>query len=363
MTARAPRSQRIVVGAVLATLAAVSFAPSAHATFSIAAYDSVTQELGVAVQSRAFSVGMAVPWAEAGVGAIATQASTNESFGPLGLSMLRAGKPAPDALRALLDADSGSAHRQLGIVDARGGSANFTGKLCSEWAGGVTGPGYAIQGNILASEAVVKGMEKAFLETKGELAERLLAALVAGQAAGGDRRGMESAALIVVRPSDEYPEYRTRYVDLRVEDHRDPINELIRVYRILEGQRLAEAHIRYAAAYEKAGKRDLARIERERVGESLKHALERKDADASTLNGLAWICATNDVHLTEALGAAQRAAVLEPRNAEILDTLAEVHYRSGNAAKAIEVETQALSLSPNDQYLKDQIARFKSGKK
>lgn len=338
-------------------------ATPAQATFSIVAYDSTTQELGVAVQSRAFSVGMAVPWAEAGVGGIATQASTNETFGPAGLSLLRSGKPAPEVLRALLAADSGSAHRQLGIVDSRGRSANFTGKLCSDWAGGVTGPGYAIQGNILAGEAVVKGMERAYLETKGELAERLLAALVAGQAAGGDKRGMESAAIVVVRPSDAYPEYRTRYVDLRVEDHKDPINELIRVYRLLEAQRLAEAHMRYAESYEKAGKKELAALERERVAESLAHALARRDADASTLNGLAWTCATNGVHLTEALQAAERAAALEPKSAEILDTLAEVHYRSGNAAKAVEVETQALSFSPNDQYLKDQISRFKSGAK
>ncbi len=357
MSARAPR--RAIIALAAAALA-LSAAP-ARATFSIAAYDSVTQELGVAVQSRAFSVGMAVPWAEAGVGAIATQASTNETFGPAGLALLRSGKPAPEVMRALLDADSGSAHRQLGVVDARGRSANFTGKQCSDWAGGITGPGYAIQGNILAGEAVVKGMERAFLDTKGELAERLLAALVAGQAAGGDKRGMESSAIVVVRPSDQYPEYRTRYVDLRVEDHKDPINELIRVYRLLEGQRLAEAHIRFAESYEKAGRKDLAQLERERVSESLRHALDRKDVDASTLNGLAWICATNNVHLEEALKAAERAAALEPKNAEILDTLAEVHYRSGNPAKAVEVEGQALSYSPNDQYLKDQINRFKSG--
>jgi len=348
---------------ISAILVALFLAQPAHATFSIAAYDSVTQELGVAVQSRAFSVGMAVPWAEAGVGAIATQAATNESFGPLGLSLLRKGKAAPDVMHALLDADSGFAHRQLGVVDTRGRSANFTGTLCSAWAGGVTGPGYSIQGNILAGEAVVKGMERAYLDTKGELAERLLAALVAGQAAGGDKRGMESAAIVVVRPSDLYPEYRTRYVDLRVEDSKDPINELIRVYRLLEAQRLAEAHIRFAELYNKQGKKDLVAMERERVAESLSHALARKDADASTLNGLAWTCATAGVHLEQAREAAERAVTLEPKNAEILDTLAEVHYRSGNAAKAIEVETLALSYSPNDQYLKDQIARFKGGVK
>jgi uncharacterized Ntn-hydrolase superfamily protein len=351
------------VGRALAAAAALLLlAAPASATFSIVAYDSVTQELGVAVQSRAFSVGMAVPWAEAGVGAIATQASTNESFGPMGLDRLRGGASASETLHALLDADSGSAHRQLGIVDSRGRSANFTGTLCSEWAGGVTGPGYAIQGNILAGEGVVKGMEKAFLESPGELSERLLAALVAGQAAGGDRRGMESAALLVVRPSETYPEYRTRYVDLRVEDDKDPIKELIRVYRILEGQRLAEAHLRYAEAYEKAGRKDLAAMERDRVGQALGRALERTDNDASTLNGLAWVCATNGVHLEEALAAATRAADLEPRSAEILDTLAEVHYRMGQKEQAIEVETRALSLSPDDEYLKGQLARFRSGR-
>jgi len=349
--------------AVLAALlAALLLACPAGATFSIVAYDSVTQELGVAVQSRAFSVGMAVPWAESGVGAIATQAATNESFGPTGLDFLRRGRPAPETLRALLDADSGSAHRQVGVVDARGRSANFTGKLCSEWAGGVTGPGYSIQGNILAGEAVVKGMERAFLETKGELAERLLAALVAGQAAGGDRRGMESSALLVVRPSDEFPEYRTRYIDLRVEDHRDPIQELIRVFRLLEGQRLAEAHLRYAAAYEKTGRKDLAQMERDRVGESLARVLGRTDADASTLNGLAWTCATNGVHLEDALRAAERAVSPEPKNAEILDTLAEVHYRMGHKDQAIEAETMALTISPNDDYLKGQLERYRSGR-
>jgi uncharacterized Ntn-hydrolase superfamily protein len=335
----------------------------AHATFSIAAFDSVTRELGVAVQSRAFSVGMAVPWAEAGVGAIATQASTNESFGPRGLALLRKGRPAPEALRALIDSDSGASHRQLGVVDGRGRSAAHTGKDCSAWAGHRTGPGYSIQGNILAGEAVVTDMERAFLSTKGELAQRLLAALEAAQAAGGDKRGQQSAALLVVRPSEEYPEYKSRYVDLRVEDHREPIKELIRVFGILEATDLSEAHLRFAQAYEKAGKNDLARTERERVGEALKRALARGESDASNLNALAWVCATNDVFLTEALEAAERAAALEPKSSGILDTLAEVHFRMGNAEKAIEIESKALEIEPNDNYLKEQINRFRSGKK
>lgn len=347
----------------MAIAALAILAPPARATFSVVAYDSVTQEVGVVVQSRAFSVGMAVPWAEAGVGAIATQASTNESFGPLGLALLRKGKAAPAVLRALLDADSGSAHRQVGVVDCHGRSAAHTGTSCSSWAGHRTGPGYSIQGNILAGEAVVADMERAYLTTKGELSARLLAALEAGQAAGGDKRGMQSAALLVVRASDEFPEYRTRYVDLRVEDNRDPIHELRRVFQILEAQRLAEAHLRFAATYERAGRNDLAQTERERVGEALRRTLERGENDASNLNGLAWVCATNDVFLPEALAAAERAVQLEPKNSGILDTLAEVHFRMGNAVKAIEVETQALGMEPNDVYLKEQVARFKSGGK
>jgi uncharacterized Ntn-hydrolase superfamily protein len=355
---------RMVSAAVAAGIAlSALLASPARATFSIVAWDSVTQELGVAVQSRAFSVGSKVPWAEAGVGAIATQASTNESFGPLGLALLRKGKPAPEVLRALLDADSGAAHRQVGIVDAKGRSAAHTGADCSSWAGQRTGRGYSIQGNILAGEAVVAGMEQAFLSTQGELAERLLAALDAGQAAGGDKRGMQSAAILVVRPSSAFPEYNSRYIDLHVEDSKDPIRELHRVYGIWEAQGLAEAHLRFAAEYEKAGEKTLAQTERTRVGEALQRALARGDNDASNLNGLAWICATNDIYLPEALSAAERAAALEPQESGILDTLAEVCFRMGNAARAIEVETKAIAISPDDNYLKNQLARFKAGAK
>ena len=358
-----PIAARVAATLLIAAAATSIFAARASATFSIVAYDSVTQEVGIAVQSRAFSVGMAVPWAEAGLGAIATQAATNESFGPMGLDLLRKGKSAPEVLRALIDSDSGSAHRQVGVVDVQGRSAAHTGKDCSSWAGHRTGFGYSIQGNILAGEAVVADMERAFLSTQGELASRLLAALDAGQAAGGDKRGMQSAALLVVRPSADYPEYRTRYIDLRVEDHKEPIRELHRVFQILEASKLSEAHLRYAESYDKIGRKDLAKVERDRVGEALRRALAGGVNDASSLNGLAWTCATSDMYLPEALTAAERAVALEPKETGILDTLAEVHFRMGDAAKAIEVETKALALAPTDNYLKEQIARFKSGKR
>lgn len=345
--------------ACLAGLALALAAP-ARATFSIVAYDSTTQEIGVAVQSRAFSVGEAVPWVEAGVGGIATQASTNESFGPWGLERLRRGEPAPAVLHALLEADSGRSHRQLGVVDVKGRSASYTGTDCSAWAGHRNGPGYAIQGNILAGEAVVASMERAYLETKGDLAERLLAALEAGQAAGGDKRGMQSAALIVGRPSDAYPEYRTRYVDLRVEDAKDPIHEIRRVYLIHETGKGAEAHLRFAEAEDRAGQKELAALDRSRVGEALRRAVARGENDPQNLNSLAWVCATNDMYLPEAVAAAERAVSLAPKDTSILDTLAECYFRAGRTGAAIETMGRALGLAPDDNYLKGQMARFRA---
>ncbi len=346
---------------LLAALCATASARNDPSTFSIVAYDSVTQELGVAVQSKYFSVGLVVPWAEAGVGAVATQASVNPSFGPQALAMLRSGMSADHVLRALAANDSaGWQSRQVAVVDARGRAANWTGPKCMDWAGGETGPGFAVQGNILAGPAVASGMARGFLESKGELAERLIASLEAGQAAGGDKRGMQSAALIVVRPGGR-PEHAHRYVDLRVEDHPNAIKEIRRVWQIHEGFHGAAAHLEYAEQYDRAGREDLAAVERDRVRETLDRALARREKDASLLNGLAWSCATRGIFLDQARLAAERGVALEPKNVDILDTLAEVYFRSGDSAKAIEVETRAARLDPKNQYLKDQIVRFRGG--
>ena len=356
------RSCRTIV--LLALLGATpAFASSDRGTFSIVAFDSVTEELGVAVQSKYFSVGTDVPWAEAGVGAVATQARVDPSFGLKALGLLRTGLTAPEVLRALAANDSVWDSRQLGIADARGGVANWTGSKCLDWAGGETGADFVCQGNILAGPAVVAGMAKAYRETQGEMGERLLAALDAAQAAGGDKRGMQSAALLVVRPSATHPQITQRYIDLRVEDHKTPIKELRRLLEIQEGFHGADNHFLYAERYEAAGRKDLAVRERERVAETLRRAMARREKDASMLNGLAWACATHDLYLGEALKAADRAASLEPRNVDILDTLAELHYRNGNATKAIEVESRAATIDPKSQYLKDQIQRFRKGSK
>jgi uncharacterized Ntn-hydrolase superfamily protein len=195
-------------------------------TFSIAGYDPGAQEWGIAVQSKFLAVGAVVPWAQAGVGAVATQSYANTSFGPDGLALMAQGYSAEEALGQIVTRDEDSARRQVGLVDAQGRAATFTGDECHAWAGGLTGTHYAAQGNILVSGATVEAMAKAFEEARGELADRLVAALAAGQAAGGDRRGQQSAAVLVVRPQGGYGGYNDRYLDLRVDDDPAPIERL-----------------------------------------------------------------------------------------------------------------------------------------
>jgi uncharacterized Ntn-hydrolase superfamily protein len=200
------------------------------ATFSIVAADPETEELGIAVQSKFIAVGSVVPWAKAGLGAVATQSWANTSFGPKGLALLEKGYSPQEALDMMLAEDDEKEFRQVGIVDARGNAANFTGDECFPWAGGVTGENYTCQGNILVNEETVTRMAEVFEKSTGDLASRLLKALDAAQAAGGDSRGKQSAALLVVKPEGGYGGFNDRYIDLRVDDHPEPIKELIRLH-------------------------------------------------------------------------------------------------------------------------------------
>jgi uncharacterized Ntn-hydrolase superfamily protein len=203
------------------------------ATYSIAACDLDAGQWGVATQSKFLAVGSVVPWAEPHAGAIATQAYANPRYGPEGLALLRAGSSASDVIERLTAADDGRDHRQVGVVDARGQAATFTGAECLDWAGGVAGPGFAAQGNILVSEATVGALVDAFAATAGKpLAERLLDCLAAAQAAGGDRRGQQSAALLVVESEGGYAGLSDTLVDLRVDDDEEPVTELARLYRL-----------------------------------------------------------------------------------------------------------------------------------
>jgi uncharacterized Ntn-hydrolase superfamily protein len=204
-------------------------------TYSIVACDLETREWGVAVQSKFLAVGAAVPAAEADVGAIATQAWANLAYRPEGLALLRDGYEAEEVARRLVGADEGREHRQLGVVDGVGRAATYTGSECLDWAGGTTGAGYAAQGNILVSSATVEALAATFEASAGRpLAERLLDAVAAAESAGGDRRGRQSASLLVVRKDGGYGGTSDVAVDLRVDDHPDPIDELVRIYRIHE---------------------------------------------------------------------------------------------------------------------------------
>jgi len=221
------------MNALVAVLAAALASPASTpriATFSIVARDPANGDLGVAVQSKFPNVRVAVPYAKAGVGAVATQSFSNSDFGTKGLELLELGATPQEVMTIVSRDDPDLQDRQVGIVDTKGRSATFTGKKCFDWAGGRTGPDYAIQGNILVSEATVDAMEKAFLGTKGPLADRLLAAIKAGAEAGGDRRGRQSAALVVVRKGASYDAKSDRYIDISVYDAKDPIAEIFRLY-------------------------------------------------------------------------------------------------------------------------------------
>lgn len=249
-------------------------------TYSIVARDPASGRIGVAVQSHFFSTGSVVPWAEAGVGGVATQASAEVSYGPRGLELLRAGRSAPDALRELVAADAGAPHRQVAIVDARGRAAAHTGEACIECAGHRTADDVSVQANMMERDTVPDAMLGAFRSTRGELVARLLAALDAAEAEGGDIRGRRSAAILVVSGTSTGPPWADRQIDLRVEDHREPLVEL---------RRLVDVH----RAYELLGRADAA----VRAGDT-------KAAEAHVLEALERAPGNTEILFWAAMGAA-----------------------------------------------------------
>ena len=257
------------------------------ATFSIVACDLEAGQWGVATQSKFLAVGSVVPWAEAHVGAVATQSYANPRYGPDGLALLRDGVSAEQAVERLTSADDGRDQRQLGVVDARGGAATYTGSACHEWAGGRTGTGYAAQGNILVSGATVEALAETFEATGGRsLAERLIDCLAAAQAAGGDSRGQQSAALLVVQRDGGYAGLSDRLVDLRVDDHALPIEELRRLYGLHDaifGKTPRSAWLPLAGELGDEVRERLARLGYERLADwaGVENLEERVDGDAA----------------------------------------------------------------------------------
>ena len=276
-------------------------------TFSIVARDSATGELGIGVASRFFGVGVVVPWARAEVGAVATQSYANTTFGWRGLALLEIGATPEEIVEILVRDDDDPERRQFGIVAADGKSATYTGEKCLAWAGGRNGLGYTVQGNILVSEEVVTAMEKTFLESKGTLAERLYAALLAGEEKGGDSRGKQSAALLVVKENAGYGGYTDRAIDIRVDDHPEPFKELGRLLKI--------AQVNYS------------------WNEAWTLFTEKKYADA--------------------LPHMERSARLAPDNGEVFYDLAVIRLANGKESEALEALKKSLSLNPK---LKKQAA-------
>jgi uncharacterized Ntn-hydrolase superfamily protein len=247
-------------------------------TFSIVAYDARSKSLGIAVESKFLSVGAVVPWALAGIGAIATQAWANTTYGPRGLRLLKQGLTPKQVGAKLIEGDNHADQRQFGLVDTRGRSFTYTGSGCYEWAGGIAKRGFAAQGNILAGPQVIDALVETFESTSDDLAERLVAALAAGQAAGGDRRGQESAALLVVRPKGGYGGFNDRYIDLRVDDHPHPIDEL---------KRLLDLHHLYLG---KTRKEDIVPIDAG-IARELQEMMQRRGMYAGPVHG-EWDTAT-----------------------------------------------------------------------
>ncbi len=269
-------------------------------TFSIVGRDSLTGEMGVAVASRFFAVGTVVPWARADVGAVATQSFANTTFGWRALDLLEKGASPEEAAQILIRTDSDPDRRQFGIVSACGKSVTYTGKGCLAWAGGRSGPNYAIQGNILAGESVVTSMEKTFLETKGTLADRLYAALLAGDSQGGDSRGKQSSAMLVVKKNAGYGGYTDRAIDIRVDDHPEPFQEL--------GRLLAFAQMNYSW-------------------------------------NEAWTLFTQK-EAVRALPYMEKAAALAPENAEVLYDLAVITLAAGKPDAAFQALSKAIRINP-----------------
>lgn len=269
-------------------------------TFSIVACDSTTGELGVAVASRFFAVGTVVPWARAEVGAVATQSFANTSFGWRGLELLEQGLTPEQAIQALLGDDDSPSRRQIGIVAPAGQSATYTGTGCLPWAGGRNGSNYAVQGNILTGEDVVIAMEQAFLQTRGTLADRIYAALLAGEKQGGDARGKQSAALLIVKAGAGYGGYTDRAIDIRVDDHPEPFQEL--------GRLLNYAQMNYAW-------------------------------------NEAWTLFTRK-NYAMALPLMERTATLAPDNAEVFYDLAVIRLAAGKVSESLEALKKAIKLNP-----------------
>ena len=322
-------------------------------TFSIVAMDPQTDEWGVAVASRVLDVGYVVPWVKADVGAVASQALSNPYLGPRVLEALEAGKSADEALKMVLAMDTIPEDRQVGIVDKHGNSVSHTGTTTNAWAGHKTAPYVAVQGNILTGPEVVDSMLAVFQRTKGPLAERLVSALEAGEHAGGDNRGKQSAAIIVLTKRGGYLGVDDRLVDLKVVDNPEPVQELRRQYELWQYAFMAPAYLRLAD--EKANKEEIYLA---RTHSLLMKALASDIESPEVYNSLAWEFALRKKYPRATLEAARKAHILAPDDANIMDTVAEAYYAAGKFLEAVQWENKALEIEPENAFFKKQLNKF-----
>jgi uncharacterized Ntn-hydrolase superfamily protein len=332
------------------------------ATYSIVAWDSSTGDLGVAVQSKFLGVGAIVPYAKAGVGAIATQAIANTNYGPRGLEMIESGSTTQQTVERLIQSDTSTRYRQVGIVDAHGNSYAYTGPGCSEYAGHICGRGFTVQGNAIAGREVVVAMARTFENSSSDLAERLLNALDSGEKAGGIKQGKQSAALLVVRENGGYGGYNDRFIDIRVDDDPVPLVELRRIYNLWKETFLFETRLRIIDELNRKKKFILADEERKHLAESLNSQIRLRPDDPELLSKIALILTTSELDKERALELAKRAVKLTPDKLSYLDTMAECHFRLGHYEEAIAIETELVTKDPtNDNYWK-QLQKFKEAK-
>jgi len=322
-------------------------------TFSIVAMDPQTDEWGIAVASRVLDVGYVVPWAKAEVGAVASQALSNPYIGPRVLEALEAGKSADEALEMALAMDTIPEDRQVGIVDRHGNSASHTGTTTNAWAGHKNAPYVAVQGNILTGPEVVDSMLAVFQRTEGPMAERLISALEAGEDAGGDNRGKQSAAIIVLTKRGGYLGVDDRLVDLKVVDNAEPVQELRRQYELWQYAFMAPAYLRLAD--EKANKE---KIYLARTRSLLMKALASGIESPEVYNSLAWEFALRKKYPEATLEAARKAHALAPDDANIMDTVAEAYYAAGYYEEAVQWENKALEIDPENAFFEKQLNKF-----
>ncbi|MEN3046880.1 MAG: DUF1028 domain-containing protein [Candidatus Hydrothermales bacterium] len=326
-----------------------------YGTFSIVAMDPETEEFGVGVASKVLDVGYLVPWVEADVGAVATQALLNPYLGKWAIELLREGKRADEVLKIILERDTSPEDRQIGIVDRNGNSVSFTGKNTISWAGHKNDKYVAVQGNILIGPQVIDTMFKVFKNTVGlPLAERILLALEAGEAVGGDKRGKQSAAIYVVRRRGGYQGVNDKLVELKVVDHPEPLKELRRMYELWQYAFLATSYLRLSQE-----EKDKEEIFLKKAYLLLKKALEADLKNADVYNNLAWEFALMKKFPKETIEAAKKAHELSPEDPNIMDTLAEAYYAAGMYKEAIFWEKKALEKEPQNMFFKKQLEKFK----